>query len=223
MTLILNVLHSDISILAADRIARPEWPVSPMSIGTATIISRQVFNGFNKISMNSSNTFAVGIAGYTHDHCYTKAIEQSESIEECLHTIREHIESFVPTYDRARLSRLKSFIANEGIATFFDQSMAMYFTSRYLFSPIEIRTRLHRAADEVQVFSAGSGKSYFAGEEGLAGITSFTAAVKNSCTPEACISWMQDAYKRVAACEPDIGADPVFVVSTRSNPEFRSI
>lgn len=223
MTLILNILHKDMSILAADRKARAEWPVSSMSFTTVPASSGQVINDFNKFTMNSSRTLALGIAGCTQDHCYTQAIEQSDNIDEGLRTIRKHIENFVPIYDRANLSTLTSFMTNEGIASFFDQNMGIYFTSKYLFSPIEIQTRLHRATDEVKIFRAGSGSKYFEGKDGLASIDSFIFSAKNSRSPEECITWLQDVYKRVSDCDPDSGAEPVFLVSTRSNPEFRWI
>lgn len=223
MTLILNVLHKDMSILAADSKARAEWSVSATAITTVPAGRGPIAHGFNKITMNSSRMLALGIAGLTQDHGYTQAIEQSDSIDEGLKTIRKHIENFVPIYDRAKLSTLTSFMANEGIASFFDQSTGTYFTSKYLFSPVEIRTRLHRGTDKVKVFGAGSGSKYFEGASGLADIESFVALIKHSCTQEACISWMQDAYKRASGTDPETGAEPVFVISTRSNPEFRSI
>lgn len=223
MTLILNVLHKDISILAADKQARAVWPVSAMSFSTVPASGGTVVSDFNKVTMNRSRALAVGIAGNTQDHCYTKEIEETESIDESLRVIRNHIQRSVPVYDRARLSNLSSFVPNEAIATFFDHGMGMYFANKYLFSPVEVQARLYRATDEVQVFLAGSGRKYMEGQEGLAVLASFKASVRTSCTPEACISWLQHAYKLVAASDPEIGAEPMFVLSTRSEPEFRPI
>lgn len=223
MTLILNVLHKDMSILAADGKAIAEWPVSAGSVTTAPSGRGCIVQDFNKITLNSTRTLALGIAGSTQDHGYTQVIERSSCFDEGLYTIRRHMEGFVPVYDRATLSTLTSFTANEGIASFFDQSMGMYFTSKYLFSPVEIRTRLHRANDDVKVFSSGSGSKYFEGENGLADIESLITLTKCSCTPEACISWLKDAFKRVGDFDPESGVDPMFVVSTRSNPKFHSI
>lgn len=166
---------------------------------------------------------AVGIAGNTQDHSYTMEIESSDSIDDGLLAIRDHIENSVPVYDYAKLSNLSSLTANEGIATFFDQRTGMYFSEKYLFSPIEVQARLYRATDEVQVFRAGSGRKYMDGQEGLAAIDSFTTSVGTSCTPEACISWLQHIYRLVAASDPEIGAEPALFLSTRSSPEFRSI
>lgn len=222
MTLILNILHKDMSILAADKKARAEWSVSVGAITTVPSGRGPIIHDFNKITINSSRTLALGISGQDQDHDYIQAIKQSESIDEGLRTIRGHIESFVPIYDRVSLSTLTQFSVNEGIASFFDQSTGKYFSSKYLFSPIEIQTRLHRATDEIKVFYAGSGSKYFKLQEGLASISSLTTLVRDSCTPEFCISWLQEVYKRASGEDPESGAEAVFFISTRTQPEFRS-
>jgi hypothetical protein len=222
MTLILNILHKNMSILAADKKAIAEWSVSEGGFTTVPNSRGPIVDDFNKITVNLSKTLALGIAGLTKDHGYIHAIEQSEFIDEGLRTIREHIESFVPIYDRVNLNKLTQFMANEGIASFFDQSTGKYFSSKYLFSPVEIQARLHRATDEIKVFYAGSGSKYFRGPEGLGSIDSFTASIKDSCTPELCISWLQDVYKSASYEDPESGADAICFISTRSQPEFRS-
>lgn len=223
MTLILNILHKDISVLAADKKATAEWLVSPMFVTTVPLTSEYEINDFNKVTTNSSKTLAIGIAGRTQDHDYTQVIEQSDSIDVGLGAIRNHIERFVPTYDREILTTLTTFMPNEGIASFYDQSTGTYYTSKYLFSPIEIHSRLHRGVDEVKIISAGSGSKHFATEDGLAYMAAFIASAKNACTPDACISWMKYAFERVSKSDPGTGAESVFLVSTRSSPEFRSI
>lgn len=217
MTLLLNILHKDMSILAADENARAEWLISPVSFTTPPPAKDKVVHDFNKVTMNSSGTLALGIAGLTRDHCYTQEIEQSDSIDDGLRTIRKHIEGFVPIYDRASLSKLTSFMTNEGIATFFDESMGSYFTYKYLFSPIEFQARLHRGTDEAKILCAGSGIKYLEGEHGLADIAEFISSAKNSCTPEECISWIKTLYKMASESYPEIGENPAIFVSTRSS------
>lgn len=220
MTLILNILHKDMSILAADKRAQAEWSSSPLIYSTAPPSKGQVVNDFNKFTLNTCGTLALVIAGITKDHSYTLEVERSESIDESLRSIRKHIESFVPIYDRAVLAKLRSFMPNEGIATFFDQSMGGYFTYQYLFSPIELRSRLLRGAEEVKVLYAGSGVKYFEQGEGLADIEKFKSSNKNSYMPCECISWVKDLYKRVSVFDPEIGDEPDFLVSTRDNHWF---
>lgn len=215
MTLILNVLHEEMSVLAADKMARAEWSISPMSFSTVPPGKGDVVQDFNKVTMNSSRTLALGVAGLTQDHGYTQKIAQSEKIDDALRVIRKHIEGFVPIYDRSKLRALSSFMPNEGIATFFDQSLGGYFTYKYLFSPIEFRARLHRGTDEVKILFAGSGSKYLKGECGQADIAEFKSSSKNSCTLEECMSWMKYVYNRVSQSDPEIGDEPVFLASTK--------
>jgi hypothetical protein len=126
-------------------------------------------------------------------------------------------------HDRSSLSTLTSFMVNQGIASFFDRDADTYFTNTIRFSPVESQTRLHRSAEGVKIFHAGSGSADFEKTVGLANIESFIASAQDSCTLEACIPWMQDAYRRVSARDHGSGAEAVFVVSTRSDPNFRSI
>lgn len=222
MTLILNILHKDMSVLAADKNAIAEWLVSPMSFFAVRSDKGHLVLDFNKLTMNSSRTLALGIAGLTKDHCYTQQIEQSNTIDDGLRIIRKHIEDFVPSYDRASLRVLSTFRANEGIATFYDQNMGNYFTYKYLFSPIELQARLHRGSDEVKVFYAGSATKHFVGENRLAEIAELIPLTESLNTPEECIHWMKEVYKRVSESDPEIGGVPTILVSTRSNLAYRS-
>lgn len=116
MTLILNVLHKDMSVLAAEIMARAEWSISPMSFSSVPLGKGYAVHDFNKVTINSSRTLALGIAGLTQDHGYTQKIERSEKIDDALQAIRKHIEGFVPIYDRGKLRKLSQFSANEGMA-----------------------------------------------------------------------------------------------------------
>jgi hypothetical protein len=77
------------------------------------------------------------------------------------------MERFLRVHDRAGLSTLTTFTVNQGIASFFDKDTGMYFSNTFLFSPVRNETRLHRAADEVKIFHAGSGSEHFENAVGL--------------------------------------------------------
>jgi hypothetical protein len=223
VTLILNILHEDMSILAADQKAIAQLPATATPDVAVPAGGGSVAPDYNKITLNPDKSLALGVAGRTIDHYYTQSIWMSVSIDEVLWKIRKHMEGFLRVNDRTYLSTLSPFTVNQSIATFFDQKTGTYFSNTFMFSPVHNQTRLHRAKDEVQIFRAGSGSEHFEQAVGEAGINSFIASTKNSCTPEACIPWMQDAFRRVSACDAGCGAEAVFVVSTRANPKFHSI
>jgi hypothetical protein len=222
VTFILNILHNDMSLLAADRKAMEVQPYATAAPGVMVPAATSFpMDGFRKITLNQSGSLAVGIAGLTHEHHYTQAIERSASVDEALWSIRNHVNGFLRIHDRANLIASRSFVANQGIASFFDSGAGTFFSMEYRFSPVHCSTRLHGARDGARLLHAGSGSEYFEKVVGAAEVESFIASINDSCTPEACIHWVQNAFKRVSASDAGSGDDPVFAVSTRSNPQFR--
>lgn len=223
MTFILNVLHSDMSVVAADQKAIAEWPPAASQDKSGQAGTGSIVYDYKKIQLSLGGSLALGIAGQTQDHYYLPSIGMSASIDEALWKIRKHMEGFLRIGDRSTMAKSASFPVNQGIATFFDQDAGMYFSNTYLFTPMCNETRLHRGTDETKIFYAGSGSEFFAdavGFEDIEGIKSFT---NKSRTPEACISWIRDAYKKVSARDVGTGSDAVIMVSTRSSPRFCSV
>lgn len=215
MTLILNILHRDISILAADRRA-----IAGGLNLTAPEISATAVNDFNKITVNPSLHLAIGIAGNTHEHFYLPEIRFSTSINEVLSKIRRNMEHCLHVNDRAFLKSLPPFMVNQALVTFFDKASEMYCTNTFLFSPVENHTRIHSGGDIAKIFHAGSGSQYFEEAVGMEWIKSFLSSISSSCTAETCIPWMQDTFEKVSAKDQYSGPEAVFFVSTRENPSF---
>jgi hypothetical protein len=213
VTFILNILHREMSILAADRKAIAGSPVT-VSPETSTVYD------YKKITLHASRSLALGIAGNTQDHYYAPTLYPNASIDDVIWKIRKHMEGFLQVHDRSGLSTLTSFMVNEGIVSFFDQEAGSYFSNTFLFSPVCNQNRLYRAKDEVQIFTAGSGSKSYEKAVGKEAINSFIASTKESCTPESCILWIQDVYRKVSAYDEDSGPEAMLVVSTKSNPKF---
>lgn len=215
MTLILNILHRDTSILAADRKAI----AGGLNLAALETGAPAVYD-FNKITVNPSLNLAIGVAGNTHEHFYLPEIGLSTSINEVLSKIRKNMECFLRVNDRTLLKALSGFMVNQAIVTFFDKDADIYCTNTFLFSPVENQTRIHSGGDPAKIFHAGSGSRYFEEAVGIECIRSFLSALSSSCTPEACISWMQDAFEKVSTKDQHTGPEAVFFVSTRQNPRF---
>src|SRR5262245_23382488 len=101
------------SILATDRKAIAGWPVAATPDMTVHAGGGPIVHDYNKITLNSSRSLALGIAGHTQDHYYTQTIERSVSIDEGLLIVRKHMESFLRVHDRAGLRTLTSFTVNQ--------------------------------------------------------------------------------------------------------------
>jgi len=220
VTFVLNILHRDMSILAADRKAIAGG-LDTAALGmSAPADSGSVVSDFNKITLNSRLCLAIGIAGNTHEHYYIPEIRLSASVNDVLSEIRRSMEYFLRVNDRSALKLLPPFMVNQSIATFFDKDADMYCTNTFLFSPVENQSRLHSGGDVAKIFHAGSGSKYFEEVVGMECIESFVSSTKESCTPEECIPWMQDAFEKVSARDNYSGSEAMFVVSTRANPKF---
>ncbi|MDF0750695.1 hypothetical protein NLU14_10685 [Marinobacter sp. 71-i] len=216
MTFILNILHRDMSILAADRKAI----AGELEAAAHAMSASAEVRDFNKITLNSSICLAVGISGNTHEHYYLPEISLSASVNDVLSKIRKNMEYVLRVNKRSGLKSLSPFMVNQCIATFFDKDADMYCTNTFLFSPVQNQTRLHSGGEVAKIFYAGSGSKYFEEAVGMECIESFLSSTKNSCTPAECVPWMQDAYERVSARDNYSGSGAMFVVSTRSNPRF---
>ncbi len=223
MTFILNILHKDMSILAADRRAIAQWSTAATSDMADHARGGSIVDDYEKITSIPSANLAMGIAGQTQDHYYLPSLKTSSGIDDVLLKVRKHMDAFLRIHDRSGLATLTSFAANQGIASFFDEAAGTFFSSVFRFSPIESQFRLHRGKDEAQILHAGSGSSPFEKAIGQAGIDDFVSSTKKSCTPESCVSWMKEAYRRVSLNDVGTGSEPVFAVSTRSSPDFRSL
>jgi hypothetical protein len=193
--------------LAADQLAIAGRPVAAALDMAVHPVGGFTVHDYQKITLNSNGSLALGIAGQTQDHCYTQLIKHSASIDDGISIIQKHMTEFLRFYDRINLSTLSSFTVNQGIASFFDEQAATYFSNAFSFSPVHNQTRLYPGADEVKVFHVGTGSEHFEKLGGLEDIKTLIDATKNSCTPEGCISWMLDAFKKVSASDANTGTN----------------
>lgn len=223
MTFILNILHKDMSLLAADRKALAVAPVTRASPGVMMHADERFqIDTYKKITLNQSRSLAIGIAGLTHEHHYTQKIERNVTVDQGLLIIQDHVNGFLRIKDRASLIPLSSAMLNQGIASFYDTHTGTYFSMEYRFSPVQCSTRLHPARDRIRLLCAGTGSEHFEDAVGAAEIEAFIASTTDSFTTKACLLWVRDAFKKVSAKDSNSGEEPMFVISTRSNLQFRS-
>jgi hypothetical protein len=216
MTFILNVLHKDMSILAADLKAVAEWP---SSFGFPSR-GKAVTHDYQKITTNSTGVLAMAMAGYSPHHLYMGEVESGESINECLSIIRNHMEGFLMVSDRTSLIKSASPFENECLASFYDEGTQSFFTNEFRFNEFSNSTRLNRASDKVKVFCAGSGKHHFDSESGKKEAQSIAEEIGSSLTPDMFIRWMEEVFKRVSSKDDNCGAEAIYAVSTREAHKF---
>jgi hypothetical protein len=217
VTFILNVLHKDMSILAADQKAIAEWP----SIWGFPSQGKTVCHDYKKITMNSTGLLAIGMSGYSEHHSFIGEVERSESINDGLSIIRNHMEGFLLVDDRAALIKSASPFENECVTSFYDKDTQTFFTNEFRFNEFSNTTHLHRASDGVKLFCAGSGRNHFDLTSGRTEVQSLVATNESLHMPGVVISWMKAVFRKVSAQNEGCGAEAIFAVSTRTNQEFR--
>jgi hypothetical protein len=219
VTFILNILHKDMSILAADQKAVADWP-SPFGFPSR---GKAVSYGNQKIVTNLTGLMAIGASGYSEHNSYIGEFERSEGINEGLSIIRNHMEAFLLIDNRPELIKSASQFENECIASFYDNDMRTFFTNEFKFNEFSNGTRLHRASDDAKIFCAGSGRDHFDISRARVEVNSLVATKENSDIQDKFISWVEEVFKRVSETDEGCGAEPMFAVSTRENHAFRTI
>lgn len=222
MTFVLNVLHKDFSLLVSDKRAKAEGPTT-ITMPGITIHAKKgaTINGVNKTLLNKNASVALGYAGTTQDHFYASRYEESDTPDEALKIVREHMEKFLRVEDRASVLALETFMENQGICTFFDAAHEAYFSTIYLFSPIHSYNRMYaRTVNGARLIHVGSGSNAFDQAVGSEKINQFAGSVNGIGDLERCLDWIRNAFQKVSEVDEASGPDIVAKVSTRSQPTF---
>jgi hypothetical protein len=223
MTFILNVLHHNYSLLAADWQGNTDGPTT-ITIGNVTINAPKGtrIEGFRKVKISKCGTVAVGVAGNTMEHKYFNNFESADGIDSALKSILDSIRDFLLSPDRSQNFSKPTMMQNEGIASFFDLTTSRYFSLLYLYTHLHAHSHWYQVASgSAMLLHVGSGSSEFETAVGLDEINGFVASLKVSSDPQACMDWIKDAYEKVSLVAKGVGKKPEFFLSTRSEKSFR--
>lgn len=219
MTFILNILHKDLAIVAADKKGVAEWP----DIWGLKTSERVETNDLKKIVLNSTGEMAIGIAGYSPHNTFENGFRCAKSSEEALSNVRKHMEGFLQVGDLPSLINSASPFVNESIASFYDFSSQTFFSNEFYFNEYSNGTRLHRASEQVKLFCAGSGKAYFDLENEKKNLLSLIESTAEIDLSEAFMQWVTDRFETVSKKDNGCGSEVLFAVSTRKDKKFRLI
>lgn len=213
MTLILNILNKEMSILAADDKAFAG------GYNRGSTESNAIYD-FNKITLHASEDLALGIAGNTQEHYYQPELFQNSSIDDVIEKIRKHMGNYLRVHNRPSLSKLESFEVNDGILTFYDKDIESYFTYTFLFSPVHNQNRLYRGKENVQIFISGSGSKTYEELINKSEIKDYKATSTHKVALESCIQWVSDVFVKVGAIDSTCGTNAKIFISTKTNTKF---
>ena len=227
MTFVLNLLHKDFSLLAADRQGNVDGPAT-ITVGNMTVHvtgGKTTINGLKKIAISDNKTCALGIAGNSNEHRYIEQFKSSETPLHAMKQIRNAMEAFFDFDARDELLAGTPQMENQTLLTFFDNEKSAFFTNMSLFTKFANTTNLYarRANSSPILCHIGSGSSHFEAAVGLDEINAFIARVAVGADVEDLITWFKSTFEKVSALAPDCSPDFDAVLSTREKPNFESV
>ncbi len=222
MTLIINILHNDFSLLVADRRATTNGATT-IKAGNVTIKSEKglTITGFNKIHKSAKNAVALGIAGDANEHKYLKQFEEADTVDEAVAIVDFAISQYANFSDRRRLSGIENLPTHQGILSFHDKDLRTFFSLVYGFSWIHKALQQYRAPEiGIRMHSCGSGANHL-GE--IIKQEDLDRIAKESTTETdfvKCFEWIKPIYLQVSERDKSVSDCLVAFVSRRSSPEF---
>jgi hypothetical protein len=228
MTFVLNVLHKDFSLIAADRQGNATGPIT-LKIGEMTVhvnSPKTTIEGMRKIVLSDDRSTALGFAGTTGDHDgYRDAFSRVTNPVQAMKCVREHMESKFQFDQRDILLRGQGVMINQVLLTFFDAEKSAFFTSYNAFTPFENQTNLYarRENPAPTLVHAGTGSSKLEEAIGLDSINKFISDVKEGADLVTQLGWIEETFKAVSAVASGCGEEFDAVIATRENPCFTSV
>ena len=223
MTFVLNVLHDEYSLLAADRQANIEGPTT-IKMANTTVQSPEglKIEGISKMKANKCGAVAVGIAGSLKAHTYFDSFQRIDGVDNSIKAILDTMRSFFWSPGHGQSPSTDQVRGNEGIATFFNAVESKYLSLLYIFSPShQISSWNYVESGSAKLLHLGTGSSEFEKTVGLEEINRFIESIKSSRDPRAGIDWIKDAFEKVSLVAKGVGKTPEFLLSTRAALPFK--
>jgi len=226
MTFILNLLHKDFSLIAGDKQGNAAGP-GTIKVGATTIHhnGKLTVEGIKKIFLTGNGQVALGYAGNTGDHNYVQAFANTDTGEEAIRCVRQHMDSFFRFDCRDLFLNSEPRMENSALISFFDDEKSAYWTALSFFTQFSSHMNLsaRRQNPSPTLIHIGSGSTHFEESVGLDSINKFIEDVKNGASLDVQLEWFREAFYKVSAVAPGCGTNFDAVLSTRESPEFRYV
>ena len=230
MTFVLNLLHTDYSLLVVDRKAQTNGPITPedqvtVETGGQTIhIQRAqslIIEGVQKLFYSKDRRSVIGAAGTYGNHGYLSAFQQSASPADALALFTGPI-----ALDHAVIANTNctDVTSESGILTYFEPQTERFFSCVFLFSVLHRATYLYSGNTDVpQVFHTGSGGQVFQSDKSKDAVQRFDqirAKIRSKRDVERHFEHIIALYRAASQVDPGTGENPQAVIATRNNPQF---
>lgn len=224
MTFVLNLLHKDFSLIAADKQGNANGPVA-FSIGEMNIqinSPKTTIEGIQKVFLSDNRAMALGIAGTLGEHEYINLFSRAESPVQGMKCIRDHMEAKFRFDQRDLLLNGQDVMQNQSILSFFDAEKGAFFTTFNAYTPFSNLTCTYarRQSPTPMLVHAGSGSSMLESAVGLESINQFIADVEKGANLALQLEWFEKTFKAVSKVASGCGEDFNAVLASRENPHF---
>lgn len=226
MTFVVNLIHKDFSLLAADRQGNSDGPVTlKMGSLTVNVAGKTTIEGMKKIVVSDNGKMALGFAGTWSDHKYIESFKQCATPVAAMKVISGYMEEFFDFEKRDSMLSGAPQMENQGLMTFLDEEKGAYFTQLFLFTRFSNGTSLsaRKTNPSPMLCHVGSGSTHFEKAVGLEEINAFIKRVSEGADLNAQLEWLTTAFDKVSATAPGCGTTFDVVLSTRENSMFISI
>jgi hypothetical protein len=224
MTFVLNLLHKDFSLIAADKQGNSRGPTTLIKGGiTINTTGKLTIEGMHKIVLSNNKKMAMGYAGTIADHGYLELFKKSENATEAMKIFRNHMDSYFDFNSRDLLLEAKPQMENQILLSFFDVEKSAYFTSMNLYTKFSNTISLYARRANPMLVHIGSGSNSFEHAVGSESINSFLAEVKAGADLSFQLQWIEEAFQKVSEIAEGCGSNFDAVLSTRESQEFISV
>jgi len=227
MTLIVNVLHKDFTLLAADKLANAAGPAT-ITMGRLTINlpnGGSVTGLFPKVITAANGCAAAGSAGVIAEHTYVDAFKATTTPEDALAAIRNAAQDFFDFAERDQYLEGKGQMINESIVSFFDVAKSAFWTFIIKYTRFESHQFVYarNKNPKAYVFSTGSGNATLHEKVPEEEMQQFIDSIADEWSESQLVQWLDKIFRIVSENNKTVGATYDSMIATRDNPVFRSL
>jgi len=225
MTLLMNVIHDDFSLLVADKKANTKGPTT-IQFGKITVNLEQGGSiiGFNKIFTNYKADLILGIAGDANQHKYLDDFNNSVTANDAISWIEKFIDSQVAFNNRIQFLENYSQKKNEVILSFYDDETSKFYSFIFTFNPCCKCMKLFQSVENNLVITPiGSGQQHFKKIFDQKSLDKLIAETHGRGDIQKVINWIIPIYKKVSEMDDCVSQSFDKWLATKDNPSFEQI
>lgn len=232
MTLITTFVREDFALLFADKRAITTGPTT-ITTGKITINSMNGLSvtGFQKVTLNTDRSAAIGIAGEVAAHPYVKDFAASANVDDALGVVDSFLEDFHDSQDGKPVSELgKIHTRQSALMPFWEAQKKIFFMRRFTFNEFYLEKEVLSALPTHYIMrNVGSGAGPFQAllstPEVARVLNEFTPGEKSKGLAEVSelIAHIKKLYEAVSCVDKGVSKEVTVLLATKDSPQFQEV